>query len=71
VLAVFAYFANTMIGPGANYLFLAKPEDTPSILDILPENYAFRLIIMAAVVSLLFMVCYLPWYLKDKKAKSK
>ena len=38
VLAVVAYGANSMIGPGANYLFLAKPEDTPSILDILPPQ---------------------------------
>ena len=35
VLATIAYFVNDML-PGANYLFMAKPEDTPSILDILP-----------------------------------
>jgi len=58
-----------MIGPGANYLFMAKPEDTPSVLDILPPNFALRLLIMAAAVSTLFFVSYLPWYVKDKKAK--
>lgn len=67
VLAVIAYFANRMIGPGANYLFMAKPEDTPSILDILPPNFALRLLIMAAAVTALFLLAYLPWYIKDKK----
>jgi len=71
VLAVIAYCANSMIGPGANYLFMAKPEDTPSILDILPPNFALRLLIMAAAITVLYGVSYLPWYLKDrKKAKS-
>ena len=69
LLAVVAYCANDMIGPGANYLFMAKPEDTPSILDILPPNFALRLFIMAAAITVLFGVAYLPWYLKDKKAK--
>ena len=43
VLAIIAYFANSMLGPGANYLFMAKPEDTPSILDMLPPNFALRI----------------------------
>lgn len=71
VLAVIAYCANTLIGPGANYLFMAKPEDTPSILDILPPNFALRLVIMAAAVSALFLVAYLPWFLMDRKAKKQ
>lgn len=70
VLAVIAYFTNVMIGPGANYLFMARPEDTPSVLDILPPNFALRLVIMAAVISLLFFVAYLPWFIKDKKTKN-
>ncbi len=69
VLAVIAYFTNRMLGPGANYLFMARPEDTPSILDILPPNFALRLLVMAAAITLLFAVAYLPWYLKDRKAK--
>ena len=69
VLAVIAYFANQIIGPGANYLFMARPEDTPSILDILPPNFALRLVIMAAAVTALFFVSYLPWLLKDRKEK--
>ena len=68
VLAVIAYFTNQLIGPGANYLFMARPEDTPSILDILPPNFALRLLIMAAAITALFFVSYLPWLLKDRKA---
>ena len=71
VLAVIAYFTNRLIGPGANYLFLASPEDTPSVLDILPPNFVLRTLIMAAAITLLFGVAYLPWYLMDKKAKEK
>lgn len=71
VLAVIAYFTNQMLGPGANYLFMAKPEDTPSVLDLLPPNFALRLLIMASVVTVLFGVAYLPWYLKDRKVKKQ
>lgn len=71
VLAVIAYFTNRMLGPGANYLFMAKPEDTPSILDILPPNFVLRLVIMAAAITALYFVAYLPWLLMDKKAEKK
>jgi uncharacterized membrane protein YwaF len=69
VLAVIAYFANTLIGPGANYLFMAKPESTPSVLDILPPNFTLRVIVMAAVITLMFFLAYLPWLIKDRKAE--
>ena len=71
VLAGVAIFANNLIGPGANYLFMARPEDTPSILDILPPIYAVRIIIMAIAVTTLFVVAYLPWFFMDRKAKKK
>ena len=71
VLAVIAYCSNVLIGPGANYLFMARPEATPSVLDILPPNFALRITIMAAVITALYFVAYLPWYLKDRKAKQK
>ena len=69
ILALIAYFANAMLGPGANYLFMAKPEDTPSILDILPPNFALRVAVMAAVITLMYFLAYLPWLVKDRKAK--
>ena len=69
MLAAVAFWANSLIGPGANYLFMAKPEDTPSILDILPPNHGLRIAVMMVVVTIMFAVAYLPWYLKDRKAK--
>lgn len=69
ILAVIAYFTNRMLGPGANYLFMARPEDTPSILDILPPNFLIRIIIMSGAITILFGMAYLPWYIMDKKAK--
>ena len=66
VMAAIAYSVNIMI-PGANYLYMARPEAAPSVLDILPPNFALRLIIMAAVITAMFGLAYLPWYLKDKK----
>lgn len=67
ILAAIAYFANRLLGPGANYLFMARPEDTPSILDFLPPNFALRLFVMASVITVLFVLAYIPWYIKDKK----
>lgn len=69
-LALIAYWANTIIGNGANYLYMARPEAAPSVLDILPPNFALRITIMAAVITALFFVAYLPWYLKDRKAEA-
>lgn len=66
VLAVIAYWVNTML-PGANYLYMARPESAPSVLDILPPIHWLRVTIMAVVITALFGVAYLPWYLKDKK----
>ena len=71
ILAIIAYFTNNMLGPGANYLFMAKPESTPSILDILPPNFALRLLIMASAITLLFVIAYLPWYIIDRKNAKK
>ena len=66
-----AYYTNRLLGPGANYLFMARPEDTPSVLDILPANFILRIAIMASVITLLYVLAYLPWYIKDKRAKIK
>ena len=69
-LAAFAAGINAMI-PGANYLYMARPESAPSVLDILPPNYALRIAIIVAVITLMFFLAYLPWYLKDRKEKIK
>ena len=68
-MCVLAYWVNTMI-PGANYLYMARPEAAPSVLDILPANFVLRTGIMALVITAMFALAYLPWYLKDKKVES-
>ena len=68
ILGVIAIVFNNMF-PGANYLYVARPEATKSILDFLPSNYVVRLIIMALVIATLFFVFYLPWFIKDLKSK--
>ncbi len=69
LMAVVAYFSNKMLGPGANYLFMARPEDTPSILDILPPNFLLRLLVMTAAITTLYFLAYLPWLVRDLKAR--
>ena len=66
-LVIIAYCVKTMI-PGANYLYMALPEAAPSILDILPPNFLLRTTIMGLVITAMFVLAYLPWYRKDKKA---
>ncbi len=61
-----AAWVNAMI-PGANYLYMARPESAPSVLDILPPHYGLRIAIMVAVITAMFGLAYLPWYLKDRK----
>ena len=68
ILAGIAYYTNVLI-PGANYLYMARPESAPSVLDILPPNFAIRFSIMAAVITLMYFFAYLPWLIKDKRAK--
>ena len=67
VFAIIAYNVNVML-PGANYLYLARPESAPSVLDILPPNFALRTAIIVLVITLMFFLAYLPWLLRDKKA---
>ena len=66
VMALIAYQVNMMI-PGANYLYMARPEAAPSVLDILPSNFALRLIIMAAVITAMYVLAYLPWAILDRR----
>ena len=68
VFAIIAYNVNVML-PGANHLYLARPESAPSVLDILPPNFALRTAIIVVVITLMFFLAYLPWLLRDRKAK--
>ena len=68
VLTGIAFWVNNMI-PGANYLYVARPESAPSVLDILPPNHALRVAIIVAVITLMFLLAYYPWFMKDRKEK--
>lgn len=68
VLAVVAYCTNVYLGGNANYLFLAK---LPPLLDILPDITIVRIGVMAAVITLMYTLAYLPWYIMDRKAKKE
>ena len=70
LLTALAAWVNNML-PGANYLFMARPESAPSVLDILPPHYGLRVAIMVVVITIMFGLAYLPWYIKDKKETSK
>lgn len=70
VFAAFAAWVNAMI-PGANYLYMARPESAPSILDILPPNYTLRIFIIVVVITALFGLAYYPWYMKDRKMQKE
>ena len=65
-MAVLAVWVNHLL-PGANYLYMARPESAPSVLDILPPNYALRVAIIVLVITAMFGLAYLPWYLMDRK----
>lgn len=69
-LAALAAWVNYMI-PGANYLYMARPESAPSVLDILPPHYGLRVAVMVAAITAMFGLAYLPWYLKDRKAAGR
>jgi uncharacterized membrane protein YwaF len=53
--------------PGANYLYMARPEAAPSVLDILPANFMLRTSIVVAVITAMYVLAYLPWELRDRK----
>ncbi len=67
IMAFIAFMANKMLGTGANYLFMAELEETASILDLLPTNFVLRVLIMASIVSFMYIVSYIPWFIKDQK----
>ena len=65
VMVVVACCANAYLGQGANYLFLAE---LPALLSFVPSLFILRFGIMTAVITVMYILAYLPWYLKDRKA---
>ena len=69
LLVMTAIACTNRLIPGANYLYMARPESAPSVLDILPPNFLLRFAVMFAVITAMYGLAYLPWHLKDKKAQ--
>ncbi|MBR3795300.1 MAG: TIGR02206 family membrane protein [Clostridia bacterium] len=69
MMAVIAYLVNRMI-PGANYLYMARPEAAPSVLDILPPDFLLRSSIIVLVITVMYVLAYLPWWIADQRKKT-
>ena len=74
VLAAVAFFANNLLlpledGTKPSYLFMTKAQDSSPILDILPSNFVLRVLLMAFVITVMYVLAYLPWLVKDMRAK--
>ncbi|WP_216827682.1 YwaF family protein [Alkalihalobacterium elongatum] len=63
ILAFIAFWVNYWTG--ANYMFLARKPDNPSILDWLGP-YPWYILSLEVIVILMFTLLYLPFYLKEK-----
>lgn len=66
LLTVLAIFANKHI-EGANYLFLTSTKEGKSVLNSLPADLFPRLMVMASIILVGYVLAYLPWYIIDKK----
>ena len=66
VMVIVALCANAYLGGDTNYLFLAE---LPALLSFVPSFFVFRIGIMVAVITVMYVLAYLPWYFKDRKAK--
>ncbi|KHF39876.1 hypothetical protein LQ50_12480 [Halalkalibacter okhensis] len=69
VLNIFAFIAFvTNIATGANYMFLARKPQNPSILDALGP-YPWYILSLEVIAFIMFLLLYLPFLLKDKRFK--
>jgi hypothetical integral membrane protein (TIGR02206 family) len=68
ILGALSIYANQNI-EGANYLFLSTTEIGDSILNLLPSDLFKRLLVMGSLVLFLFILVYLPYFIKDFKTR--
>ena len=62
------FFFNQLIG--SNYLYVAHKPPGPTLLDALPE-WPWYLLYMEAIGVVMFLLLYLPFIIKDWRAKRK
>ena len=63
---VVVYFINLALG--SNYLFIMHKPPTASLLDVLGP-WPLYILAMEAIGFILFFLLYLPWIIKDARAK--
>ena len=51
---------------GSNYLFIMRPPDTPSLIDMLGP-WPWYILVMQAIALVLCLLLYLPYALRDRK----
>ncbi|MDG5789561.1 TIGR02206 family membrane protein [Evansella sp. AB-P1] len=64
VIAFIVFWVNIMTG--ANYMFLARKPEGPSILDLLGP-YPWYILSLELVAIVMFILLYLPFYILQKK----
>ncbi len=62
------FFINRLIS--SNYLYVAHKPLVPTLLDALPE-WPVYLLYMEAIGVMMFLLLYLPFIIKDWRAKRK
>jgi hypothetical integral membrane protein (TIGR02206 family) len=67
LFALIALFTN--IATGANYMFLARKPQNPSILDFLGP-YPWYILSLEVIAFVMFLLLYLPFLIKQKRFKS-
>ncbi|MCL7746029.1 TIGR02206 family membrane protein [Halalkalibacter alkaliphilus] len=66
LFALIALFIN--IATGANYMFLARKPQNPSILDFLGP-YPWYILSLEVIALVMFLLLYLPFLIKQKRLK--
>lgn len=66
LLAAAVYVVNWALD--ANYMFLTRPPDQPSLLDWFGP-YPGALVPLVGVGTAILVLCYLPWWLVDRRGR--
>jgi hypothetical integral membrane protein (TIGR02206 family) len=54
---------------GSNYLFIMRPPDTPSLIDMLGP-WPWYILSIEAIAIILCLLLYLPYALRDRRQQS-
>tara|TARA_Y100001960_G_scaffold274119_1_gene302884 strand:- start:1275 stop:1967 length:693 start_codon:yes stop_codon:yes gene_type:complete len=65
VLMVIIFFANYLLGDGANFWYLNDKPDNATIMNLFPEP-PYHILVTIPVAIALFYIIYLPLWIRDK-----